>query len=236
MEQIKTYGKMRNIPSNVEETRTITFLASDSTTDRHDTVINMDNWEVNAFRANPIIGWQHNVYGANICGEADPDQIIGKGDVRIEDQEMLVDITFESAENNPLAEKIFRKVLAGILNAVSVGFIELGEGAQGDTERGQDPSVYYFGGQELLEVSVVSIPSNKNALVKSLRSQSYDALKFVYQELGGKKRMSEIEEMTVREILDLMEGTKPEEKTVPVSEFKQRLLKSKHSALTLGNK
>ena len=94
MEQVRKYGKIRNIPSNVEETRTITFLASDATRDRHNSVLNMDNWEVNAFRANPIIGWQHNVYGDNLCGDADPDQIIGRGDVRIENREMLVDIPF----------------------------------------------------------------------------------------------------------------------------------------------
>jgi HK97 family phage prohead protease len=166
----------------------------------------MENWEVNAFRANPIIGWQHNVYGGGMCTDPDPDQIIGRGDVQIDNGEMFVDITFEEADNNPLAEKIFRKVKKGILNAVSVGFREIGEGRQGDEERGESPDVYYFNGQELLEISVVSIPSNKNALVKSLRSQTASALNYIYKELGGKYKFSDIENMRVRDVMDLIEG------------------------------
>ena len=41
----------------------------------------------------------------------------------------------------------------------------------GDKERGEDPSVYYYNGQELLEVSVVNIPSNANALKRSIEEE-----------------------------------------------------------------
>jgi HK97 family phage prohead protease len=210
----KRFGQVREIPTDVEKTRTIRFLASDDSVDRHGTVINMDNWDLESFRGNPIIGWQHNVYGGSMCSDPDPDQIIGKGALVMEDRKLFIDITFEDAENNALAEKIFRKVAAGILNAVSVGFIETGEGRMGDEKRGQNPEVYYFESQELLEVSVVSIPSNKNALKKSLRSQTYDALKYIYRELGGKFRFSEIEDMKVKDVISMMESDDEPERSI----------------------
>lgn len=245
MEQNRKFGTVRAIPENVEETRTIRFLASDDTRDRHGTVINMDNWDLDGFRGNPIIGWQHNIYGDNMCSDPDPDQIIGKGILLMEDKQLFVDIVFEDKENNPLAEKVFRKVVAGILNAVSIGFIEIGNGRT-ETNEENGIETYYFSGQELLEISVVSIPSNKNALRKSLRGQTASALEYIYRELGGKFRFSEIESMKVRDVMDMIEG-KEVIKEGPeiikeikidnnIGEFSKRLIKMKHSALTMGNK
>ena len=214
MEKRELIGKVREIPENVDETRKISFIASDDTVDRHGTVLNVFNWEIEAFNANPIIGWQHNVYGDAMCGDPSPDSIIGKGFAYIIDNKLMVDITFEKAENNPLAEKVFNKIKDGILNAVSVGFVEMTEGKMGQLDLDQDPNVYYFDKVELLEVSVVSIPSNKNALRKELRSQTYDALKYIYKQLGEDYRMSDIEQMKVRDVMDLIEGKKPKTKEV----------------------
>jgi hypothetical protein len=212
METKNRLGQVREISENVEETRTITFIASDNSVDRHGTVLSVHKWKMDNFNDNPIIGWQHNVYGDALCGDPSPDSIIGKGRTYIEGERLMVDVTFEDAENNPLAEKIFNKVRSGILNAVSVGFIELEEGEMGQMDLGQDPEVYYFGDVELLEISVVSIPSNPKALRKELRGQTHDALKFIYQQLGGEKRYSDIEKMTVGEILDIIEGREVEVK------------------------
>lgn len=235
MEQNRKFGTVRAIPDNVEETRTIRFLASDDSRDRHGTVINMDNWDLEGFRGNPIIGWQHNIYGDGMCGDPSPDQIIGKGILLLEDKQLFVDIVFEDAENNPLAEKIFRKVISGILSAVSIGFIEL---EKGRTEINEETEVetYYFAGQELLEISIVSIPSNKNALRKALRSQTASALQYIYKELGGKLKFSEIEDMRVRDVMDMIEGKEEKPIESNIGEFNKRFIKMKHSALTVGNK
>ena len=214
MEQKNRFGTVRAIPENVDETRTVTFIASDESIDRHGSICRADKWVLDHFNANPIIGWQHNVYGGGMCSDPDPDQIIGKGRAYIEGNQLLVDITFEDGENNPLAEKVFNKVKNGILNAGSVGFLGHGE-RMGVEEHGENPDVIYFESQELIEFSVVSIPSNKNALKKALRSQTYDALKFIYKELGGKFRFSEIEEMKVKDVISMMEGDDPTEKSVP---------------------
>jgi len=57
---------------------------------------------------------------------------------------------------------------------VSVGFRATKKGHMGDEERGEDPKVYYYAGQELLEVSVVNIPSNANALKRALEEERKD--------------------------------------------------------------
>ena len=102
---------------------------------------------------------------------ADPDDVIGKGVAFIEDDKLIVRITFEPKDLNPRADKIFRKLQFGSLHAVSVGFRSTAKGHMGDEERGEDPKVYYYNGQELLEVSVVNIPSNANALKRSLEEE-----------------------------------------------------------------
>ena len=40
-----------------------------------------------------------------MCGNEDPDRVIGTGQARIEDNQLIVSMTFEPAELNPLAEK-----------------------------------------------------------------------------------------------------------------------------------
>ncbi len=165
-------ANIRALGDNVEDTRTITFIASTSSVDRHGTVLNQENWNLKNFNNNPIIGYQHNVYGGS--ESPNPDDQLGTAKAYFEtvqkgdgsEQQLLVDITFEPEAINPLAEKIFRKVLHGSLRAVSVGFVPL-ENEAGRMGENRDGNFHYFG-QELLEVSVVNIPSNPDALKRSL--------------------------------------------------------------------
>lgn len=206
MEKSVVAGTVRKAAKDVEETRTIEFVASDNSRDSHGTIVPADKWDLDRFNKNGIIGYQHNVYG-DMCGNEDPDRVIGTGVARVENDELIIAVTFEPAELNELAEKIFRKVLHGTLKAVSVGFAATEKGYWGEgeeAERGENPT-YYFNGQELLELSIVNIPSNKNALKRNLRNNTVDAISFIYRALDGRKRFSEIEDMTVRDVLDAME-------------------------------
>lgn len=152
--------------------RKITFVASDGTRDSAGTVLNVDGWKLDRFNNNGIIGYQHKVYGG--WDDTDnPDNVIGKGYAYVKDGQLLVDVEFEPAEINELAEKIYQKLLFGSLKAVSVGFMPVGKGQWGKDEEsldGKNPT-YYYAGQELLEVSVVNIPANPNALKKGIELQ-----------------------------------------------------------------
>ena len=97
------FGEVRDIHKDVDDTRTITFVASTENKDRHNTIIKADIWDIKAFNKNPIIGYQHDIHG-DMCTKADPDDIIGKGKARAEGKELLVDITFV----NVLLELIYK--------------------------------------------------------------------------------------------------------------------------------
>jgi hypothetical protein len=195
----------RNIKAEIraksEGSRMVTFVASTYDKDRHGTILNQKNWNLDNFNANPIIGYQHNVYGDDMCNPPNPDDQLGYGRAYIEGDELLIDITFEPAEINPLAEKIFKKIQFGSLNAVSVGFMPLKDEKGNHGEQREDG--FYFHGQELLEVSVVNIPSNPKALKKSFRDSTKNALSYLSKALN--KRFADIESMTVREIMDSLD-------------------------------
>lgn len=150
------------------EDRVVEFVASDNTVDSYGTIIPVDKWDLTRYQKNGAVGYMHDVYGDSWSIKADPDDIIGKGVAFVEDEQLIVRIEFEPPELNAKADKIFRKIQFGSLNAVSVGFMPTKEGHWGDKTRGENEDVYYYDGQELLEVSVVNIPSNANAVRRSL--------------------------------------------------------------------
>jgi hypothetical protein len=76
------------------------------------------------------------------------------------------DIEFMDADIHPLAETIFRMVKAGYVKATSVGFLPIEWGWSKDKSR---PFGIDFTKQELLEISIVPVPANANALAEARR-------------------------------------------------------------------
>lgn len=146
-----------------KENRTVEFVISTNDKDRHGTILNMQNWDLTNYNLNGIVGYNHEVYSST-----NPDLILGTGKAYVEgegdDAKLIGQVTFETEDVNPLAEKIFRKVLNGTLKATSVGFMPISvNGKYGEERNG----TYYYYGQELLEFSIVNIPSNPKAVKRS---------------------------------------------------------------------
>ena len=199
------------IPADVEETRTLEFVASDNTRDSYGTVLPVDKWDLDRFNKHGLITYQHQYYSG------DPDSVIGRGEARVEGKKLIVRVTFEPAELNPRAEKVFRKLLAGTLNGVSVSFSPtsrtIGHWGEGKESRDGENPTFYFDGQELLEVAVVTIPSNKNA---TRRGFEEDIVRTIHDALDGQRTYTEIENMTIGEAMRLMNdlpGEQPENST-----------------------
>lgn len=211
-------GQVRKWGDDIEDTRTVDFVISTPDKDRHNSILKSDGWELENYQRNPIVGYQHNVYGGGMCLKADPDDIIGTSDVRIEDGNLIGAVTFEPAEENPMAEKIFRKVLRGTLRSASVGFLpkcdEKGkEGKWGSEDDGEDRNgpnpTFYYNGQELVEWSIVNIPSNPKAQTKALRSEVANALVFMKRELGFS--FADIENLRVKDAVAMIEDPEKRE-------------------------
>lgn len=145
-----------------EEKRMVEFVASTGAVDTYGTVLPPDMWDLSRYARNGVVGYQHDIYYSD-----DPDNVIGRGEAYTANGELLIRIFFEPAELNPKADKVYRKVLFGSINAVSVGFRATAPGHWGRKADGEDPDVYYYNGQELMEVSVVNVPSNPDAVKRS---------------------------------------------------------------------
>jgi prohead serine protease len=229
------------LPADVEKTRKVPFVISTSAKDRHSSRLNMKNWDLTNFNRNPIVGYQHNVYGDNMCVPPNPDDILGPARAWVETKNgvevLMGEVTFETADINPLAEKIFQKVLNGTLRATSVGFLETGKGktVKEKDPQGRDIEVYHFEGQELLEFSIVNIPSNPEATRKVMVNHARAGVSMLNRIGLPVKEIRKI----VNGILDAIEDNEPNEvqevqtesaepKADPkVEVYKQRLLNIK---------
>lgn len=228
-ELINRFGFVREIRAEAEKDRIVPFTISDSTRDRHGTILNMEGWNLDNYKRNPIVGYQHEVYGSWI-GDTNPDSVIGTGNVYIKDGELIGEVKFEPEKVNPLAEKIFQKVMIGTLRATSVGFIPIGKGTYGKDKEGpgQENETYYYAGQELLEFSIVNIPSNPKATKRKIFDQFGHILLNYFKK-------EELEKMTVAELLNYAEATEKEEKKNPVKESNDyRLMQMEIDLLNLN--
>jgi hypothetical protein len=107
--------------------------------------------------------------------KADLDTIVGKSEVYKDyaNRRLVAKVNFKPPELNPLAEKIFKKILNRSLKEASCGLLPLeippGLYGKNDNTRGEKNETYYYGSRELLEWSIVNVPSNADAmLIRSL--------------------------------------------------------------------
>lgn len=201
--------------TTVESTREITFvIAAESTgrAHRNKFLYDWSNWDLAPFNSNPIVGYQHNVYGDNICSAPNPDDVIAKAQAWIDtfkgSKVLMSKATFESADLNPTADKVFRKILFGSLNSSSTGIIPIGQPTKEiikDSKGNETDYFINFPGQTLVEWSVVHIPADPAALRKSMKSHTLSALSFV-QKFVPELSMNDLRGMKVQDVIDLFDG------------------------------
>lgn len=126
------------------------FVISDGSLDRHGTRINPKGWDLNSFKRNPIALFGHS--GGFPIGRWE--------NVRVEGAKLIGTLLLAAEGTSDRIDELRRLVEQGILRAVSVGFSVLEFGTPGKSD-------YDFEKQELHEVSLVSVPSNTNALAKA---------------------------------------------------------------------
>ena len=216
MTELRVVTTATRILANAEETREpAEFILSTYARDSHHTVVNQSNWKLERYLANPVVGYQHQIWGGRgMCEGSDPDDLIGTSRVYLTDdpkregKQMLVGIPkLEPREINERAEKVFRKVLFGSLKATSVGFAEAGKGQWGeeDEARGQRNETYYFHAQELFEWSLCHMGSNPETISRSLTTDMRAAIAYLKLQIP-ELSTRDVYTMTVRDILCELEG------------------------------
>lgn len=134
-----------------KEARSAEFVCSTETIDRYGSIIRQ-SWLLDAFKANPIALFGHS-----------SGQPIGTWqNLRVEKKQLVGTLVF--AKDDPIADKCLNLVEQGVLRAVSVGFIP--NTYKFEKHSGEEVVVYED--NDLLEVSLVSIPANPEALAREL--------------------------------------------------------------------
>jgi HK97 family phage prohead protease len=134
--------------------RRVRFVASDESVDRYGDIIRANGWQLDAFRRNPVLLFSHQSRQLPV-GKVEP--------IAVEGTRLIAHAEFTPAGMNDFADTVFAMVDGGFLNAVSVGFMPLASPNPLFDENKYLTGFEYVA-QELLELSVVPVPANPNAL------------------------------------------------------------------------
>jgi HK97 family phage major capsid protein len=136
------------------DSRSVDFVFSTQRTDSYNDRITVKGWE-----------WDKSGAGTPAFFGHDPskvENIIGRAhNIRIEGDALVGSIEFAPADVNPTADAVYRMVKGGFLNSVSVGFQPIEWVPANDPTR---PGGLNFKRQKLLEISVVGLPANEDAI------------------------------------------------------------------------
>lgn len=158
---VKAYGE--------ETDRFVSFRASTPTLDRHESIVMPLGIDVTNFKKNPIFLWAHDGYDS-FTGGPSIDSVIGRVTETSATKDFFdIGVEFAGPAVNPYGEKALRMVRGKFLNTVSIGFYPKKAGWEVLDER----DIYVYREIELLEVSLVPIPANPDALVISNAFNTY---------------------------------------------------------------
>lgn len=134
-------------------------VASTNSVDRHGEVVDNNGWDLKAFKKSPVILWAHD-HTEPAIGVSKKTWVEGAGKkAKLMIQPLLHDVTEKARAVKQLVEM-------GVIKSLSVGFKPL-ESEDGVT----------FDKNELLEVSVVNVPANADAMMlayKSLKKEGFE--------------------------------------------------------------
>lgn len=128
-----------------------TAIASTNSMDRHGEVVDNNGWELKAFKKNPVILWGHD-HSEPAIGISKKTWVEGTGKTaKLMIQPMLHDVTEKARAIKALIDM-------GVIKTLSVGFKPL-----------ESPDGITFTKNELLEVSMVNVPANGDAMIMAYK-------------------------------------------------------------------
>lgn len=139
-----------------EAAHTVQFVISDDSVDRYGEIVDQSTWDLKSYMKNPIVAWGHDT--------SEPENILGTSiEITPDGHRTIATLKFDT-DINPKALMVFQQIVRGTLRCVSVGFMNHTFEYENDIPVLKD--------NELLEISVVPIPANANAIALSLKDGS----------------------------------------------------------------
>ena len=189
-------GKEFKVNITKQQDNTFTAIASKEVVDRMGDIVKISGIKVDNYLKNPVVLFNHN-----------PDKIIGKAiDVLKTNDSLIVKIQFA---NTPLAQEVKELVSEGFLNTLSIGFMSL-QYKQNDNSNG-----IIYESVELLEISIVSVPANPEAVVlryledrlnaraiklqNAISEEKIKKLQYIYDRIREANKKNEYKEKVILE-------------------------------------
>jgi uncharacterized protein len=148
------------IKSLGDERKTYQFIITSEAIDRHGDIVRMSGANLDAFKKNPVVLYQHNSNAAPI-GRA--------VDIELRANQIVAEVEFHGkTEESRLVRDL---VELGYMRTVSIGFVprKITERNATDVEKAKLPAwrdtITEFESWDLLEFSVVTIPANPEAII-----------------------------------------------------------------------
>ena len=136
----------------------VTFVLSTDDVDRHGDVVSADGWRLEAYLRNPVLLWAHD-YRHPAIGRA--------VSLWTEPHRLLAKIEFAPSA---FAQEVAALYAHGFQWGVSVGFRPIRWEERRDSRTGAYLGLRYLE-QELLEVSAVPVPANREALRRAVAGE-----------------------------------------------------------------
>lgn len=130
--------------------RKMSFVISTAGVDRDNDTIDSKGWKTENYMKNPVVMWAHDYAGLPVAKATS---------LKLTDQGLAADIEFPAPGTYPFADTVHDMLKAGFLSATSVGF------RPSKFEQNSERKGFDYSEQELLEFSIVPVPSNPEALV-----------------------------------------------------------------------
>ena len=180
-------------------------IASTNSVDRHGEVVDNNGWELKAFKKNPVILWAHD-HNEPAIGVSKKTWVEGTGKkAKLMITPVLHDVTEKARAIKQLVEM-------GVINSLSVGFKPI-----------ESPDGVTFTKNELLEVSMVNVPANADAMMlayKSLKSKGFEDE--VIKDIGIPVEVIDKLSVMEKDIEDLKTMVKAQQSVNPSPQTKTR--------------
>jgi len=149
-----------------DDSRVLTFTISTASVDRMGDTIKVEGWKLDNYRKNPVVLWAH---------ASDTMPLAKANKIWVEGGKLMAEVEFMPREISGFADAVFRALQGGYLSATSVGFAPIKYAFS--EEDGRSFGIDFLE-QELLELSIVPVPANAEALIEGRSAAGLDIAPF----------------------------------------------------------